>query len=146
MMRSAAGSARRPLLLIAILTLALLLSGSQPALAHGPSEYLAVNASTSDTYQELPNPVCHMSHQHGNYFVAYSKTKREASSFGCNWVGSYVTGCSGLDCPTSGIVYTVNVGQWYQAQLGAGYSIIHSHRYTGYESGNISTIHACVFC
>lgn len=83
-------------------------------------------------------PGCDWLQNHGNYAnVAYSKTLWwDSGPMGCS-VATYVTGCSGLNCPNGLYRAGSSYNTWYQSTV-SWVSVVSSHYFT--NPGGAGTI------
>jgi len=125
------------------------------ALASGSVYSMAVDttqqhALAADPYQGAPMPPCPYAVGHGNvYNLAYSKiyigslTYPSHSTTTCLTARTYVTGCSGLNCPSSNWVPATRPKEWFQAQI-AWVSVVESHSSVQSYVDNWRLNHYCV--
>jgi len=76
---------------------------------------------------------------HGNYGGAYANAKATSQAAGVN-----VTGCSGLNCPTSDWVWAAGSNQWASATLSSSFSIVQSGYTSGGQGGGLVTCRSAV--
>lgn len=128
---------RLPRILVVILAAAgLTIATVVPASAHYPEYYLQPNGPSQNF--TVTNPSCSWLENHGNYAnVAYSKTLWWSGT-SCYSVGTYVTGCSGLNCPNGPYRSGSSYNTWYQSDV-AWVSVVASHFFT--NVGGSTTVH-----
>ena len=134
------GKTPRRLLAIAFAVLGFLVFTPGQANAHGTGTYTLCNNCYYDRQYQAPYS-CLEREQHGNYGTQGYSQSIILSGSSCIRVSTYVTACSGLNCPDWPSQGGSSVGYTYQSTANSGYLIVWSPHTTQTGAGTF-TYHA----
>jgi hypothetical protein len=110
----------------AVVALSIGVLAPAPAGAHGTGTYtLGNNASFDRSYS-----FCLEREQHGNFGTQGFSQSTALSGGSCQLVSTYVTACSGLNCPDWAVGQGSTVGTTYQSTANSGFLLAYSHHST----------------
>lgn len=119
----------------------LIIGLATPAEGHGQTAQMPIN----QVYSFLFQGNCSYSLSHGNY-IATAFSKIRFNNYPCSGGWTYVTGCTGFNCPNGNFITVPasSIGVWWQSSL-PWKSVLWSHYGVFHDNGASVSLHKNVF-